>query len=256
MNDLEKFFNQSDHKQIRKWKHYFDVYDRYFKRYRNQPVHILEIGVSDGGSLQMWKNYFGPQAKIYGIDIDPACKALEEEGIEIFIGSQTDKEFLRKVRDSIPALDILIDDGGHTMRQQIVTFEELFGHVKPDGIFLIEDLHTSYWQNYGGGLKRRGSFIEYSKNFIDQLNAHHSRQRGFKPDSFTDTVDSIHYHDSILVIEKKPKDIPVNLTSGIPPVKDPPREHTKTKLLFIKIKDNLLSYRDTIARLLNIRGWQ
>lgn len=255
MNDLEIFFNQKDHKQIRKWQHYFDVYDRYFSAYRGKPIHILEIGVSDGGSLQMWKAYFGPQAKIYGVDIDPACKALEEPGIEIFIGSQTDKEFLRKIKSSIPQLDILIDDGGHTMRQQIVTFEELFGHVKADGVYLIEDLHTSYWANYGGGSKRRGTFIEYSKHFIDQLNAFHTRQSSLKITDFTRSVDSLHYHDSILVIEKKHRTEPVNLTSGIPPIKTAlPKYHSPLKMKLIGLKDNFLIFMDNLERVLNIRS--
>ena len=89
------------------------------------------------------------------------------------------------------------------MVQQIVSFEELFDSIKEEGIYLGEDLHTSYWMNYGGGYKRKSSFIEYSKNFIDSLHAYHSRQRALRVNNFTDSVDSIHYYDSIIVIEKK-----------------------------------------------------
>lgn len=113
---------------------------------------ILEIGVFKGGSLQMWKHYFDAanhNVKVYGIDINPDCKALEEENIEIFIGSQEDREFLRSVKEQIGKVDILIDDGGHTMDQQIITFEELFDLVSEDGIYLCEDLHTSYMEAYG-----------------------------------------------------------------------------------------------------------
>ena len=170
MNDLEKYFRQNNKKLIHKWIHYFDVYDRHFSRFRDKEMTILEIGISQGGSLQMWKDYFGPKAKIYGIDVNPQCKALEEENIKIFIGSQSDRNFLREIKKSIPQVDILLDDGGHTMRQQIVTFEELFGHIKENGVYLCEDMMTSYWMKYGGGVKRRGTFIEYTKNFIDFLN--------------------------------------------------------------------------------------
>ncbi|HZV68041.1 MAG TPA: class I SAM-dependent methyltransferase [Saprospiraceae bacterium] len=203
MNDLEKYFRQNNKRLIHKYMHYFDVYERHFSKYRNKEIVILEIGVSQGGSLQMWKEYFGEKAMIYGIDVDPNCKSLEEKNIKIFIGSQSDRKFLREVKAQIPPVDILIDDGGHTMVQQTVSFEELFDSIKEDGIYLCEDLHTSYWARYGGGHKRKGSFIEYSKNFIDDLNAYHSKQGSLRVNSFTNSVDSIHYYDSIIVIEKK-----------------------------------------------------
>lgn len=164
----------------------------------------------------MWKDYFGPKVKIYGIDINPQCKELEEENIEIFIGSQSDKKFLQEVKSKIPKVHILIDDGGHRMQQQIVSFEELFDVVKEDGIYLCEDTHTSYWMEYGGGYKRRGSFIEYSKNFVDYLHAFHSRQRGLQPNSFTKAVKSVHFYDSIVVLEKGKRKAPVEEKTGTP----------------------------------------
>lgn len=217
MNDIEKYFRQNDKRAIHKFQHYFDIYDRHFHRYRNKEVVILEIGVAQGGSLQMWKDYFGEKAIIYGMDIDPRCKALEEENIHVLIGSQSDRNFLREVKAQIPPVDILIDDGGHTMLQQIVTYEEMFDAIKEDGIYLCEDLHTSYWLNHGGGYKRKSSFIEYSKNFIDKLNAYHSEQRSLRVNEFTKSVDSLHYYDSILVIEKKRREqAPLAVSTGSP----------------------------------------
>lgn len=214
MNDLEKYFRQNTGRLIHKYDHYFEAYDRHFSKYRGKEVVILEIGISHGGSLQMWKSYFGNKAKIYGIDIDPRCKDFEEENVEIFIGSQSDKDFLRTIKSKIPKVDILIDDGGHTMVQQIVSYEELFDQVKDDGVYLCEDLHTSYWLIYGGGNKRRGTFIEYSKNFIDSLNAFHTRQKSLRPDDFTKTVNSIHYYDSMLFIEKRKRTKPLDESKG------------------------------------------
>jgi hypothetical protein len=208
MDDLEKYFRQNKKRLMAKWVHYFEIYERHFSRYRNQEVVILEIGVSHGGSLQMWKYYFGEKAKIFGIDINPRCKALEEENIQIFIGSQSDRQFLKEVKEQMPPLDILIDDGGHMMNQQIVSYEELFPHIKEDGVYLCEDLHTSYFLDFGGGHKRRRSFIEYSKNFIDYLNAWHSEQKSLRVNDFTKSVDSITYYDSVIVIEKRRKDNP------------------------------------------------
>ncbi len=188
--------------------HYFDIYDRHFSRFRGQKIIILEIGVFQGGSLQMWKDYFGEKAIIYGVDIDPRCKQFEEDNIHIFIGSQSDRNFLRDICKTIPPIDILIDDGGHTMKQQIVSFEELFSHVKDNGVYLCEDIHTSYWRRYGGGYKRKGTFVEYSKNFIDALNAYHSAEKRHKVTDFTKTVGSVHFYDSIIVIEKQIRDKP------------------------------------------------
>ncbi len=214
MNDLEKYFKANTKRRIFKWQHYFEIYDRHFSKFRNKEIHILEIGVLHGGSLQMWKDYFGPKVKIYGIDINPECKKFEEENIQIFIGSQSDREFLKEIKKQVPHVDILLDDGGHTMEQQITTFEELFGHITPDGVYLCEDLHTSYWEEFGGGYKKSGTFIDYSKNFIDYINAFHSKEDSLKINSFTQSVHSLHYYDSVLVIEKRKMEKPYTLKTG------------------------------------------
>ena len=251
MNDLEKFARITQSKRVlRKMAHYFEIYDRHFSRYRNHEVVILEIGVSYGGSLQMWKDYFGEKAKIYGIDIEPKCKAFEEENIQIFIGSQSDKKFLNEIKRKIPPIDILIDDGGHTMRQQIISFEMLFDHIKEDGVYLCEDLHTSYWVNYGGGYKRRGTYIEYSKRFIDFLNAWHSRQPlSLKVNDFTRSVNSLHYYDSVLVIEKQKREHPFTETFGTPTL-----ELLVPKTKFQKFKWKIIKLINIILRFFGLKN--
>lgn len=205
MNDLEQFFDRHTGRLIHKWRHYFEIYERHFARFRGGPVNIVEFGVSQGGSIQMWKDYFGADVNVFGVDINPNCKRFEEPGVQIFIGDQGDRAFLRSLAKVLPPIDILIDDGGHTMRQQIATFEELFPLVKPRGVYLCEDLHTSYWREFGGGYRRRGTFIEYSKNFIDSLNAWHSREpRRFGISDFTRSVHSVHFYDSVVAVEKRP----------------------------------------------------
>jgi hypothetical protein len=217
MNDLEKYFYSNTGNLIHKWKHYFEVYERHFSKYRGTDVVMVEFGVFQGGSLQMWKNYFGPKAKIYGIDINPKCKMLEEDQVEILIGDQEDRGFLRSLTKLIPRVDILLDDGGHTMKQQITTFEELFPHVDKNGVYLCEDLLTSYRPNFGGGYKDPASYIEYSKNFIDQLNAWHTHTpETLSVNDFTRTAHSLHYYDSILVIEKHPMEQPSHVKIGTP----------------------------------------
>ncbi len=202
MNPLEHFFFLEPHNKMTKWSHYFEVYHRHFERFRNQPVTVLEIGVWGGGSLQMWKKYFGNRCNIIGIDIMEECKDYEEEQIKIYIGSQEDREFLQKIKAEIPKVDIIIDDGGHTMNQQIITFEELFPILADGGVYLCEDTHTSYWSDFEGGYRKPDTFLEYSKNFIDRLHARYSLSADLKTDDFTRAVRSIHYYDSMVVLEK------------------------------------------------------
>lgn len=207
LNDLEKFYFGEKHKLVYKWMHYFEAYDRFFSKFRGKNITILEIGVFRGGSLQMWKKYFNTsdnKIQVYGIDIDPECKKLEEDNIEIFIGSQEDREFLRNIKKKIGKVDILIDDGGHTMDQQIITFEELFDLVDEEGIYLCEDTHTSYMQSYGG--KYCGNtFIEYTKNIIDYLHAQYSETDELVRNKYSDEIKYITYCDSMVFIEKKRK---------------------------------------------------
>jgi len=207
MNDLERFFFFKKHKIINKWLHYFEAYDRFFSRYRGKDVTILEIGVFKGGSLQMWKNYFktsGNKVTIYGIDVEPDCKKFEEDDIKIFIGSQEDRDFLRRVKEEVGKVDILIDDGGHTMNQQIISFEELFDLVDDDGIYLCEDVHTSYMKYYGGGY-RGSTFIEYTKNLMDGLHKQYSETDELKGNIYSDSIRFITCCDSMVFIEKKKK---------------------------------------------------
>ncbi len=255
MNDLERYFRQNDKRLIMKWPHYFEAYERHFGRYRNEEIVILEIGVAHGGSLQMWRSYFGPKAKIYGVDIDPRCKELEEDNIEIFIGSQSDRKFLRELKSKLPKVDILIDDGGHSMQQQIVTFEELFDIVKTDGVYLCEDLHTSYWLTYGGGYKRRGTYIEYSKKFVDWLNAWHSEQKNLFVNEFTRTVNSIHYYDSMIFVEKRLREKPFAEKTGNPFIIDQPRTPGTREKIWGSIKNSGLTFINKSLRFFNLSSF-
>lgn len=216
-NDLEKYFEDNPGRLIHKWMHYFEVYDHHFSRFRGKEVKVLEIGVYHGGSLQMWKNYFGEQAQIIGVDINERCKALEEDRITIYIGNQEDKQFLAQLKEMIGQVDIVIDDGGHYMTQQITTFEEIYPIVSPNGIYLVEDVHTSYWPHFGGGYQRNDTFMEYTKKLIDQLYAWHSQDlEAFNVNDFTRTTKSMHFYDSITVFEKGKVSPPFHQVSGKP----------------------------------------
>lgn len=206
MNDLEKFFFLKPHRPIYKVVNFFELYDRYFSKFRGKEVTVVEIGVYQGGSLQMWKDYFGPKARIIGVDITPGCKAFEEDQIEIMIGSQDDPNFLEKLKREVSKIDILIDDGGHRMNQQITTFEYLYPHISENGVYWCEDIATSYWETFGGGYKNPNSYIEYTKNLIDSLNAWYSKTPDLSVSDFTKSSYSIAYYNSIVVIEKRESD--------------------------------------------------
>jgi len=199
MNELYKYFIENDKRYVSKWSNYFEIYERHFQQFVNKEINVLEIGVSHGGSLQMWKHYFGDKATIYGIDIVSQCKVVEEERIHVIIGDQGNREFWKTIKPSLPQFDIIIDDGGHHVDQQKVTFEEMFPALSANGVYLIEDLHTSYMETYGGGLRKDGTFIEYSKNIVDSINGWHSGQI----DQFTTSLWSISYYEHVIVFEKR-----------------------------------------------------
>jgi cephalosporin hydroxylase len=245
-NKLRELFYNHEGKLIHKWDHYFDIYEKYFSKYIGQELNILEIGISHGGSLQLWKKYFGDKVNIFAIDINPECKKLEEERIKIFIGSQEDKVFLQEVKKNLPALDIIIDDGGHTMNQQIVSFEILFLKLKNEGIYLIEDTHTSYWYEFHGGLKKANSFIEYSKDMIDSLYEEHVMNKNkININENTQNIYGISFYDSIVVFEKKLRPKPFHLRKGSETI-DPyvPKELKKPSLI-LKIKQRFFGRINT-----------
>lgn len=201
-NELYQYFMNGNHGTMTKWLHYFRVYDKYFSRFRGTDVVICEIGVWRGASLQMWKEYFGQKATIIGIDINPECKKYECENIKIEIGSQENPEFWDYIKKKYERIDILLDDGGHTMRQQISTFIHMFPFLSNGGVYVCEDTHTSYWKDYGGGYKGN-SFIEYSKNLVDDIHAYHSQCEDLQPSYYTNHIFGIHYYNSMVVLEKE-----------------------------------------------------
>ena len=200
-SDLLDYWLFEKHRTFDKWCHYFPIYEKWFAPFRNTDLVFVEVGVQNGGSAQMWKKYFGKNAKIVGVDIDEKCKQFEEEQISIEIGLQEDREFWKKFREKYPRVDILLDDGGHTMKQQITTFQEMFPHVKDGGIYMCEDCHTSYMPTHGGGLKKSDTYIEFTKNLIDMLHSFYMPQV-LPPNYFSVNMGGIHFYDSVVVVEK------------------------------------------------------
>lgn len=164
-------YKKSPYRSI-KHNTYFSVYDHLFSKFRNKKIVFIEIGVLAGGSLFMWRNFFGSKARIIGVDMNPDAKKWEKYGFEIFIGSQSDENFWRNFREKIGKIDIVLDDGGHTYDQQIITTEMLLENIKDGGLLVIEDTHTSYMKGFGA---TKYSFINYTKNMIDKINRRFSK---------------------------------------------------------------------------------
>jgi hypothetical protein len=194
-------FQTNDGKIIHKWVHYFPIYERHFSWYRNKSLTFLEIGVSKGGSLGMWQRYFGPLARIVGIDIDPGCKTHEAPGIFVRTGDQSDEGFLHQVIDEFGVPDVVLDDGGHRMDHIAKSFLYIYPQMAKNGVYLVEDLHTAYWEEYGGGAGKPGTFINLAKGFVDRLNADHSRG-AIEPNFITRQTFGISFYDSVVAFEK------------------------------------------------------
>lgn len=207
-------FLRNDHRRSHKWHQYFPVYERHLERFRNRHVTLIEVGLGEGGSLQMWRRFLGPFAIIVGIDIDPVCSRYQaEDQIHIRIGSQADPEFLRSVLDEFGPPDIFIDDGSHIQQHINTTFDVFYPHVAKNGVYLVEDLHAAYWPNHGAGLRHPESFIEKAKSYIDDMHAQYTG--GELPRSaLGDRTTSIHFYDSIIALEVGEHRVPTHSVTG------------------------------------------
>lgn len=139
--------------------HFIKAYEKHFAGLN--PKRVLEIGVQGGGSLKIWAKMF-PNAEIVGVDILEDCKKYEGGNIKVFIGDQHDVKFL----ETLGNFDIIIDDGGHTMTQQQVSLKTLMLQLSDTGIYVIEDLHTSYWEQFQD---IQHTTIDEIKELVDDL---------------------------------------------------------------------------------------
>lgn len=202
MDNLD-FLGNTEGRLVHKWNHYFELYRKYFSKFKDKNVRLLEIGVSGGGSLRMWRNFFGKNSLIVGIDIDSNCLEHSGENIEVFIGSQNNKEDIDKIIQKYGNFDIIIDDGSHINEHVVNSFKWLFPILNDGGIYFIEDAHTSYWSYYGGGFREPHTMVEFTKNLIDHLTAYHFDNTETDNKYYTNTISGIHYHDSVIVFEKE-----------------------------------------------------
>ena len=201
MRSLEYYFTGGIYetgKSMHKLSSFGKIYEDVFKRFRNTNVTLLEIGISAGACLQLWRDYLGANANIYGADI---CEGAlyNEERIRCFRCDVADKESLIKLMNEVGTVDIIIDDASHICSDQILTFETLFPMINENGIYLCEDTHTSYRRSYGGGYLREGTFVEYCKSLIDSM--YFTEGQNIQRHMFTDTIQSITFYPSLVMIK-------------------------------------------------------
>tara|TARA_B110000902_G_C14220835_1_gene555087 strand:+ start:12 stop:857 length:846 start_codon:yes stop_codon:yes gene_type:complete len=180
-----------------KWDNYFNIYDNIFKKFVNKKITFVEVGIGNGGSLFMWRKFFGKKAKIIGIELNPEAKKLEKFGFQISIGDQSDPRFWKSFYKKNGKIDILLDDGGHRNIQQITTFMESYDHIKPNGIIVVEDTHTSYMKKKGFKNPSNYSFINFSKLVVENM---HRRNPLIAKNlnKLSKKIESIFYYDSIV----------------------------------------------------------
>jgi len=185
-----------------KWLHYFDLYHRHLQKFRGHDVSIAEVGVYSGGSLSMWRRYFGERVHIHGIDIQPECRSYANSNTTIHIGDQADRRFWADFRRSAGSLDVLIDDGGHEPEQQIVTLEEVLPFLNPGGVFICEDIAGS-----------PNNFADYAHalaselNCYDRIASHEDQASTATP--FQSSIASITCYPFVVVIEKNESPSPI-----------------------------------------------
>jgi hypothetical protein len=242
---LFQLFKDPAYGKVYKWHHYLEVYESFFQKFCGKPLVILEIGILDGGSLRLWRNYFGDQCQVYGVDINPLAKQYEETGIHIRIGDQSDPNFLAQLIKEVGHFDIVIDDGAHTNFMVRSSFIALYSKTRH--LYVVEDTQALYW--YGGiyslardcvyaftgqrGLlvkaKRltkililwfsgRLSFIAFAKRRADDLTAqwHKKPYSEMRPgqlreisdtgvSEFAKSTTAVHFYDSLVIFEKYPQ---------------------------------------------------
>ena len=225
MKTYKEIFDSQRNFNSDKWEHYFDIYDHLLGKFYESKVNYLEIGVQNGGSLEIAKKLFASDSLIIGMDIDPNCKHLAGKvANQIIIGSQVDDATLSKVSEFSP-FDIIIDDGSHIQSHMIVTFFKLFPLLSQNGIYIIEDTHTNYSPEHQESFLGIGLY-DYFKGLSERLNIDfinsHFRKERYKlprnerslinqiPDIVRD-IFSIEFFDSVIAIKKRTKTEPLRI---------------------------------------------
>jgi hypothetical protein len=225
LNGYARLNARAPQPRIQKWDVYLDAYHRHFGRFRGLEVNVVEIGVQSGGSLLMWKAYFGPRATVYGVDIDPRARRFHrpEAGIHVLVGDQGDPAFLARLCATVGRVDVAVDDGSHFNAHQAQLFGALVGGAagpgclnRAHGVLAIEDVSSSYMPVCGGGRRAPASFVVFAKGKVDVLNAFWSAPTAnlctapggdcaVAPTLFTAAAASVVFYSGIVFFEMNPR---------------------------------------------------
>lgn len=181
---------------------YFDLYEKFLNKYQNSNIKILEIGVFNGDSLKIWREYFS-KAIICGFDIED--KKISIPGVDILIGDQTDHICLSNLIYKYKNFDIIIDDGSHVSKHIIKSFNFLFDYLNLGGLYIIEDLQTSYFPRYGGSrvnLNKQNTSINFIKKLLDSVNYENHDRPFYKKNKYDGLIKSVNMYQNIAFIEK------------------------------------------------------
>jgi len=195
------------------------LYERTFRPRRWQKLNLLEIGVggyddqSGGKSLRLWNAFF-PRAQIAAIDIYDKT-ALSGGRVQVYQCSQIDKPGLDRIARIYGGFDIIIDDGSHLNEHQIRSFELLFPHLKPGGLYVVEDTQTSYWEGFGGGPvgspAHTRSCVSWFRSLVDGLNHAEYPDPNYRPTRYDREIVSLTFAHNLIVIEKGDNAKPSNI---------------------------------------------
>ncbi len=205
-------FQTNDKYLSLKWNHYLSLYDKIFADFKRRalPVSLLEIGVNNGGSLEIWREYFPKNSEIVGVDINPLCQHLVfNEGITFILGDATKEEFISE-HFAEKQFDIIVDDGSHMPADVISSFKYLFPRLKWGGLYIIEDTSTAYWHGYNGSIYSKDTHIAFFQSLVHGVNFAYVEQdeyEGIKDEidylrQISTEVASITFYANVIVIEK------------------------------------------------------
>jgi SAM-dependent methyltransferase len=216
---LRTLYTEHTGKVSDKWALFIDVYDRVLDAYREQPIDFLEVGVQNGGSLEIWAKFFPEARALVGCDIDARCGDLEfdDPRIKVVVGAINETATFREIAKHMTGFDVFIDDGSHTSPDIVSSFVNYFRFLRPGGLYLIEDLHCAYWRHWGGGISQPTGAMAFLKLLADGIHHNYWKEQAsfaelaapfFAPGAKVDAtlaagIRAITFYDSLCVIEKR-----------------------------------------------------
>ena len=208
MTSIKNLTSIAEFYKTDKYEHgYTKVYEKYFESLREKKLQILEIGIADGKSLLTWSDYF-KNSTIIGIDIhkiDLKEKNLDRKNIKVHQGSQSDENFINEITSIYGNFDIIIDDGSHLKKDVIKSFHLLFPHLNNDGLYVVEDMQTSYNHFFGGNpfdLKYSSSHMNFFKHLTDRLNYQEIANPFYASNKYDSKITNVSFYHNLVFVRK------------------------------------------------------